>query len=120
MKQQQLQLFMDFSGLRQPNGAVPSDIDMFFFGKNGTLILGEIKNEWGTFARGQKSLYQQLADNYNGDVLILYITHNKRVEDGADSVDVSKCYVKEYYWRGAWRIPRKLTTVKQAIDFITK
>ena len=115
-QQKQHQLFMDFSGLKQPNGARPSDIDMFYFGKDGMLILGEIKHEMGTFKPGQRGLYQRLADNYNGDALVLYITHNQRVEDGADSVDISKCYVQEYYWKGKWLVPQKPTTVKHIID----
>lgn len=31
---------------------LPSDIDMCYLGKNDTLIIGEIKNELGTYKDG--------------------------------------------------------------------
>ena len=107
-------LRMDFSGCNCGYGQ-PSDIDMFFIGRDGTLILGEIKNEHGQLSEFQKKLLQQIADNYKGDAIILYMTHDKLVQNGDTDVDVSKLFVDAYYWKGKWCCPTSPTTVKDVI-----
>ena len=108
-------LCMDFSGLTVGN-AHPSDIDLFWIGKNH-LVFGEIKNECGTFKEGQTKMFEKLVDGYNGKAIYLLITHNKYVQKGDKMVDVSVCPVIKYYYKGEWHTPRKLTTVKQIIDW---
>ena len=118
---QRQQLQMDFStGMGNDH---PSDIDLYYMAnQNGqpVLVLGEIKNEHGTFSKGQRKVLQILADNFKHKAFIIYITHNKRVEEGATKVDVMNCPVSEIYADGKWQIPSCDVTVKRFIDLIKK
>lgn len=118
---QRQQLQMDFStGMGNDH---PSDIDLFYIAKqNGqpVLILGEIKNEHGTFSEGQRKVLQQVADNFRHRAFIIYITHNKRVEEGDVRVDVMNCPVSEIYENGKWQIPSCKVTVKRFLNLIKK
>ena len=109
-------LGMDFSGMYMEGKGVPSDIDMFYLCSDGTLILGEIKNECGTFTQGQKRLYETIANNYKNNVVIIFIVHDKYVEKGDTIVDVANCKVREYYWKGNWFTPRNITLVKDVVN----
>lgn len=113
-------LYMDFSNMNYGRGQ-PSDIDMFFIGRNNTLIIGEIKNERGYFGDYQRSLLKTIADNYKYDAIIIYINHDKRVEDGDTVVDVSLCEVKEIYYKNKqkWMIPKHYTVVGDVIQYYT-
>ena len=96
----------------------PSDIDLFYLTNNETLILGEIKNEsyntdnW----EKQKKIFEKIIDNYKKEAMYLFITHNKYVQNGDTSVDVPNCYVKEYYYKNAWRIPQKPLKVREVLE----
>ena len=114
---EQHELYMDFSAMATEKHPQPSDIDMFYLGKNNTLILGEIKNERGTFTDGQRKLYEKIAKGWNGTCLILFITHNCYVQKGDKKVDVAKCFVKEYYYKGKWREPTMPTRVYEFVDY---
>lgn len=109
-------LDMDFSGLAEQGKGQPSDIDMFYLGKNRTLIVGEIKNSRGVLRDGQRRLLEHLCDGWRHDAICLYITHDRFVQMGDTSVDVAECYVKEYYWKGKWRKPKQPTTVREALN----
>lgn len=113
-------LYMDFSKMNYGIGQ-PSDIDMFFIGANKTLVLGEIKNERGTFNNYQRELLMTIADNYKYDAIIIFITHDKRVEDGDKIVDISTCQVKEIYSNKEhkWRNPKYTTYVGDVIKYYT-
>lgn len=97
----QKQLNIDYSRLNFGRGQ-PSDIDLIYYGRDNILLLGEIKNEMGTFTENQKRLYEHIADNYKGICIVLYITHNKRVEDGDYIVDLADGKVREMYYKGKW------------------
>lgn len=109
-------LDMDFSGLFAEGKGQPSDIDMFYIGKNRTLVIGEIKNRRGVLKDGQRRLLKRLCDDWKYDAICLYITHDKFVQKGDRSVDVANCYVEEYYWKGKWRKPNRPTTARQALE----
>lgn len=111
-------LYMDFSSMYK-GGDHPSDIDMFYLCSDDTLILGEIKNEAGTFTRRQRALLAKIIKLHTANAIGLYITHNKRVQDGDIMVDVSTCYVKEIYLKteGRWRRPQRPVTVKDILDY---
>ena len=111
-------LYMDFSSMFEGTDH-PSDIDMFYLCKDGTLILGEIKNESGTFSGRQKALLAKVMKLHSGDAVGLYITHNRRVQDGDNMVDVSACYVKEIFLKteGRWRRPLRPVTVKEILEY---
>lgn len=112
---------MDFSSM-EIDGHMPSDIDMFFMGKNKFLILGEIKHVHGRFGEGQRHLLEALLNRYEGDGIILFITHDTYVEYGERKVDVGECYVQEYYLHlhdhkplKKWIVPQRPLKVKEVI-----
>ena len=111
-------LHMDFSSMYQGNDH-PSDIDMFYIGRGKFLIIGEIKNERGTFTAGQRKLLQSLIDGWRFDGMAIYVTHDKYVQNGAKEVDVSECFVQEIYYKrlGIWRKPSRPVKVKEIINY---
>lgn len=109
-------LVMDFSKIEN---ARCSDIDLFYL-HNGFLILGEIKHESGIYSQFQRELHKELVDNYSKDAILLYIVHDRLVQEGAKKVDVSRAIVKEYYWRGKWHEPKTRTTVNEAFQTLMK
>lgn len=118
------ELLMDFSSMYDGSNH-PSDIDLFYIGKDAggrdVLIVGEIKNINGTLKNGQRRLLERFVEKYNGTAIILYITHNKKVENGDTVVNIANCRVEEYYYRtadkkGRWVTPKDWLTVKEVID----
>jgi len=116
-------LKIDYSSCNVGYGQ-PSDIDFFYVGANHTLVLGEIKNEYGTFTKKQQELYREIADHHNADVIILYMTHNKKVEDGDEVVDIADCKVEAIYYNKekekGFRKPNKNITVRDIIAFVSQ
>lgn len=110
-------LYMDYSSYTESDNH-PSDIDMFYIGKNDTLIIGEIKNERGKLINGQRKLLEKVVNNWKYDAMCLFITHNKYVQNGDKKVDVPNCYIKEYYWKqvGKWVFPKEETKVKEVLE----
>lgn len=118
------ELFMDFSSMYDNNNH-PSDIDLFYIGKdksgNDVLIVGEMKYNGNLIKRGQRHLLEHFAEQYKGTAIILYITHNVDVHRGETRVDVAQCRVEEYYYkvegkRGRWVYPKEPLTVRDVID----
>lgn len=110
-------LRMDFSSMYEGNHH-PSDIDMFYLGANDFLILGEIKNESGELKDGQRRMLERLINGWKSDGMVLYITHDKYVQNGDTVVNVAECRVKEVYRKGheCWESPRGVTKVKDIIE----
>ena len=81
-------------------------------------MTGEIKNEsyntdnW----EKQKKILQRVIDNYKKEAMYLFIVHNKYVQKGDTKVDVPNCQVKEYYYKGEWRTPKKELKVKEVLQ----
>ena len=109
-------LYMDYSSYADTNNH-PSDIDMFYIGKDQTLIVGEIKNELGKLIGGQRKLYEQLIDGWKYNGMALFIVHDKYVQRGDTKVDVPNCLVREYYYKGKWHQPQQELKV---IDVLKK
>ena len=115
---------MDFSSMYGDNNH-PSDIDLFYIGKDkegrDVLIVGEIKYGNTLIKKGQRHLPEAFVEKYNGTAIILYITHHANIHEGETRVDVSRCRVEQYYYRpngkkGRWVYPREPLTVKDVID----
>lgn len=102
---------MDFSGI----GLNCSDIDLFHVTRKNRLVIGEIKNAKGIFKAGQRRLLAKIVDDHSGGGTVLYITHHGDVHQGDKVVNISKCYVEEYYWGGKWIRPNRITTVGEAM-----
>lgn len=118
------EVYMDFSSMYDGNDH-PSDIDLFYIGKDregrDVLIVGEMKYGNTLIKEGQRRLLEAFVDKYNGTAIILYITHHANVYEGETRVDVSRCIVEEYYYRpdgrtGKWVTPRERLTVREVID----
>ena len=110
-------LQLDYSSMFKGSNH-PSDIDLFYLTNDETLILGEIKNE--SYNTGhwekQKKILQKIVDNYKKEAIYLFIIHDKYVQKGDTKVDVLNCQVKEYYYKGKWRIPKNLLKVKEVLE----
>lgn len=111
-------LNMDFSSMYKGSNH-PSDIDMFYLGRDNTLIIGEIKNEHGTLKDGQRRLLAELVQGWKYDAVAVYITHDKLYQNGDRKVDVPSCKVRELYLKSEkiWRQPKKLITVQDVLDW---
>lgn len=111
-------LYMDFS-TQFPDKDHPSDIDLFYLSRDGSLIIGEIKNETGELRFGQRHILERLAEGWSKDAVVLFITHDKFYQYGDRVVDVANCFVKEIYYKRIheWRTPREPTTVRQVIEY---
>ena len=114
-------LRFDFAPLAKPDGTdKPSDIDMFYIGKENTLVICEFKNETKPYITYmQKRLIQRIIDGWKDNALALLIIHDKYVQRGDTKVNVAECYVKEIYYKqiGAWKQPRLPTKVKDIINY---
>ena len=108
-------LYMDYSSYTSSNNH-PSDIDMFYIGKNNMLIVGEIKNELGKLMNGQRKLYEKIVDNWKYDGMALFIIHNKYVQNGDKKVDVPECEIREYYYNKHWHKPKTKILVKDVLE----
>ena len=110
-------LYMDYSSYTESNNH-PSDIDMFYIGKNDMLIIGEIKNEKGNLNAGQRRILEKVINNWQHDAICLFITHDKYVQKGDKKVDVPNCYIKEYYYKEykQWVVPKVKTKVKDVLE----
>ena len=111
-------MHMDFSSMFSGNNH-PSDIDMFYLGKDKMLILGEIKNEKGTLNYGQRKLLESLIEGWTGDGMILDIVHDKYWQNGDRVVNVAECQVRQVYFKSEkqWRAPKRKITVKEALAY---
>jgi len=100
----------------------PSDIDMFYLGRDHTLVIGEIKNEHGVLKDGQRRLLAELVDGWKYDAIAVFIVHDKLYQNGDRKVDVPSCKVRELYTKSEkkWRQPKKLTTAKDVLDWYTE
>ena len=111
-------LRMDFSSMYDGTDH-PSDIDMFYLGRDRVLILGEIKNEKGELKKGQRRMLEKLANGWKGDALCLFITHNKYYQHGDMVVNVADCPVREIYYKRLrqWRLPKRPVKVREIIEY---
>lgn len=110
---------LDFKNLRfgPEQKKRPSDIDMFYLHGN-TLILADAKNAIGEFSDGQRWLYEKLIDGHRGGGYFFYFVHDVFQQNGDTEVDVARCLIKEYYYKGKWRTPLKPTTMYEALHKI--
>ena len=108
------ELYMDFSHLNYGRGQ-PSDIDMFYIGKDGFLLVGEIKHRRGSLKEPQRHFLETLVDNYKKPAMAIFVQHDCDVHSGWKKVDVSRCQVVEYYYNGHWRYPMSYTTVSEVV-----
>ena len=115
-------LHMDFTNLAIQGRGQPSDIDLFYMGRDKTLIIGEIKYRKGFFSDGQRYLLESVIKGYKYEAICLYIVHDHDIheENDSDSVDVAECEVREYFWHGHWRTPAHYTTVRDVIEYFAK
>ena len=109
---------MDFSSMYFGKDH-PSDIDLFYIGRDKTLLIGELKNERGYLQEGQRRLLESLANGWKWDAVILMIPHSAYVQRGAEVVDVGRLLVAEldHTKDRTWRRPKQATTVKHVVDY---
>lgn len=110
-------LYPDFKNIGQPC----SDIDFITIGKN-YMLLAEIKNEHGTMYEGQKWVYEQFAKNHKTPVYILFVTHDKMIENGDKTFDMCETDVVEQYnnMDNEWVPPSRPVKFKEYLAWLNE
>ena len=115
-------LFLDYSSMFDTY-IHPIDLDMWYISTDDVIIIGEIKNEsykkssW----ESQKQYMTKFLDRISGEVICLFIIHDKYWQKGDKEVDVPSCEVQEYYYKkdgikGIWTTPKKTLYVREIFD----
>lgn len=102
----------DFTSLRWRN-ITPTDIDAFVdFGGKAFVVI-ETKRKGNALPNGQRLAIERLIDalSVSGAAAIALIAEHEAEED----IDVSKCTVVEYRFKGRWRKPRSVSEVQEAL-----
>lgn len=115
-------LFLDYSSMFDTY-IHPIDLDMWYIATNGAVVIGEVKNESYKVAswESQKKYMTEFLDRISGEVICLFIVHDKYWQKGDKEVDVPSCEVKEYYYKkknqkGVWVEPKKTLYVREIFE----
>lgn len=106
----------EFSGMRFANGITPTDLDVFIDFGNKAFVFIEAKYDAAQMPRGQELAHERLCDACErGGVPSLYlvVSHTTPV---FQLIDVSKCDVVRYRYKGTWLTPRTTITAREAVD----
>lgn len=111
----------DFKGLKIGN-ITPTDIDGFIEYQDKANIFFEVKYRSKELPYGQQLALERLAnDSIKSGKKSIVIVVQHDVEDTNLQVDVSTCYVREFFLYKKWRPPKKQITLLDAIHkFIEK
>jgi len=108
----------DFSGLRFGK-ITPTDIDGFCdFGKEDVFVFIETKHGDAPLPTGQRLALEALCDTCEkgGKTSIVLIGHHH----GDGDIDVGGLDVTTYRMRRKWHKPRKILSIRQAVEQILK
>ncbi len=106
------QILRDFSKLRW--GAItPTDIDGFLDFGNRAFVFIEAKHKGAVLSGGQKLALERLVDACAVPAILLIAQHETKP---GEVIEMSICLVLSYRLKRKWRVPRRNTTVRQAVD----
>lgn len=91
----------------------PTDLDAVIDFGGQLFVFIEAKLTGNSIPRGQELALERLTDGYPQAIGIV-CEHTNRT----GVINLANCVVKRYRWRGAWRNPRYVITVKFAVDRI--
>ena len=100
-------IIIDFSSLRYERGITPTDIDMAIEFNGELFIVGEIKYKDTEVKKGQRIYIQRLIDaiSRGGLPAIAFVAEHDIAPSMDRDIDAAMTRVREYYWKGKWRIP---------------
>ena len=105
----------DFKGLLIGK-ITPTDIDGVIEYQNKAYIFIEIKYKDKDLPYGQKLALERLSNDVikaGKSSIVLVVEHD--IDDTSESVDVSSCKIRNYYFNKKWLIPKNEITVGEAI-----
>lgn len=106
------QILRDYSKLRW--GAItPTDIDGFLDFGNRAFVFIEGKHKGAIVSGGQKLALERLVDACTVPAILLIAQHEAKP---GEVIEMSICLVLSYRMKRKWRVPKRATTVRQAID----
>jgi hypothetical protein len=116
LNEDHLTQFNDFSGLRY-GSIYPTDIDGLIEIQDKLFIFIELKYQEAKVPVGQKLALERITraiDSIPGKRAFCFIaTHNDKKR-----IDVSQATVKYFMQKGEWKTPKRLVTVREAIDVL--
>lgn len=110
------QQILDYSGIRIGN-STPTDIDGMIEYKCKGYIFIEVKYGDKKLPEGQEKGFTRLVDDLyraNKKAVLLIVEHY--IHDTNIEIPVADCYVREFYFEGKWRKPKKSIKAKDEID----
>ena len=105
----------DFSGLRFGN-ITPTDIDGIIEYKNKAFVIIEVKYGDAELPYGQRLCVERMVSDLSKPALAIIAEHS--VCDENESIDVSKCNVREIYLcnEKKWRPPKRSFSVRELCE----
>jgi hypothetical protein len=105
----------DFSRLKFGN-ITPTDIDGLIEYKNLAYVFLEVKYGNAPFPDGQRIALERLSNDVDlaGKKSIVIIGQHE-ISNTSESVDAAICWVRKYFYKGSWRLPKSPITVIEAI-----
>lgn len=96
----------------------PTDIDAILQYKGLFYLICEVKYNGKDVPLGQRICLENMTDDFNiAGKEAMAIVADHYVDDEDEPVQLAECIVREYYWDGKWRVPKKQMTVKDAYDW---
>lgn len=106
-----------FDGLSYSNGIRPSDVDAIIEYKDKGYILFEAKYDIKEVPRGQKLMLERMVNDFDKtgkEAMAMVCEHYVKDED--TDVILGDSLLREFYWKGSWRVTDRPMTVKEATD----
>jgi hypothetical protein len=109
----------DYSGLRYGK-ITPTDIDGFMDFGNRFFIFIELKYGNGKMLYGQRLALERLCDACATEQRLSSVIIARYHDASTEEIDVAPLLVSEYRLNRAWYTPKTQTTVREAIDTLTR
>lgn len=104
---------VNFSGLRFAN-ITPTDIDGLIEYRNACFLFIELKHHSKpVIDMGQRLALERLAAGLIKPALVLHAIHGA---PATDDINAAQAVVHQYFWKGGWKVPHALITVREAAD----
>jgi len=108
----------DFTGLRYGN-ITPTDIDALIEYQDKCYIFIEAKKTGAQMPYGQRIALERLCDDLQRvkPTILILMTHNTNANQ---EIDFANSLVDKYRYKGEWKTPQNVPTVKMLIDSFLK
>ena len=93
----------------------PTDVDGLIEFKNRCFLLIELKHvSKPDLDLGQRLALERLCMDLGKPTMLLHGLHDAPV---SQDIDAAAAIVHRYFWRGAWRTPRGIMTIREASEW---